>query len=327
LPGSLASMNIQEMVRELTRNGVVVTPDMLSRMRNEGPEAFSILLRPKDRARSLLTVKTRVPEALERMSASDFAAYYADRHRRLSSVLLKRMDVVSINKAGGFGEVSVAGMVKERSPQGFVLEDTTGEIQVISREQVSNDDVLGVRGAVREGKLLPAEIVWPDIHPEHKAAVLPETTILLSGSMEDAVSSSLDGLSLAFIRDGNKHLPEGAPSKLIACTTNPYSAGIVKGDVTFNLLAYAPPEAVSPSQAVEFLKKRHLGPRRERIRYRTDPFVIEPVPDLFWVISDSRHIESYRGVAIVMAPAGDAVIYDAGQGKARFERASAMSKA
>ncbi|MCK4714986.1 MAG: hypothetical protein KAT35_05385, partial [Candidatus Aenigmarchaeota archaeon] len=68
--------------------------------------------------------------------------------------------------------------------------------------------------------------------------------------------------------------------------------------------------------------RRHLLPDRKHIRSREDPYMIDNVPDLFWVISDQRHIGQYNGVTLVMSGEHDAVRFDAGTGKASFARSS-----
>ena len=110
-------MERQEFVRQLTRSGVLVTPDILERI------ASGEITRPEDVSAPArggggpkLSVVIKKHDGLERMSPQDFTAYYRNRYAGLRGILMKKMQAVSINKAGtGTGEVSVMGMVRERN--------------------------------------------------------------------------------------------------------------------------------------------------------------------------------------------------------------------
>ena len=100
-------MEQQDVVRELTKKGIIVTPEMFRKLREDGGPTTT----PKQLAapgpRTKLSVRTRVSETVERVSPEDFTTHYNNRYTRLKDVLLKKMDAVSIsNVGGGFSEVS-----------------------------------------------------------------------------------------------------------------------------------------------------------------------------------------------------------------------------
>jgi hypothetical protein len=289
-------MDRQARVRELTKKGILVTPEMLEGGCPAAPKEEGARATPPKQPRSRLSVRMARTEALSRMSADDFASFYNARYTGLRDILLKKMSALSINKAReSASAVSVIGMVREKTPQGFVLEDTTGEIPVMSSEDVGEDDVVGLKGSVREGRLFQGEIVWPDIPLSNGARFVPGMTLLLTASLDEGIRRAAGDISLMFIPDRPDAPPTGEDERrMITPLPNPCRATIHKDDRAFNLLIYRPGRPVSGQDALGMLRRRHLSPGRGEIYSRTDPFLIEPAPDLFWIISGERYIGDIR---------------------------------
>lgn len=323
-------MDRQAIVRELTKKGILVTPEMLDRggpgMTHEQATGQAQL--PKKQPKTRLSVKVARTEELPRMSADDFTSYYNSRYNGLRDILLKKMPALSINKAReSLSEVSVIGMVKEKTSQGFVLEDTTGEFPVVSSDDVREDDVVGVKGTVREGRLFQGESVWPDIPLSNGARFVPGMTLLLSTILDEGIRKAASDISLMFIPERPEtSLTEDEERRLITALPNPCHAAIRKDDKTFNLLIYQPSRPVSKQDALEMLRRRHLFPDKREISATADPYLIEPAPDLFWIISGERHTERYKGVTVIITGKNDAVKYNAETGEAVFT-GSAPSRA
>ncbi len=313
-------MDRQGVVRELTKRGVLVTPEMLE---GGGLEALHkhapIQTHAPKKALPKLSVKIRRAERLPQMSVEDFGSYYNARYAGLRDMILKRMPALSINKAReGFSDVSVVGMVKEKGPGGFVLEDTTGEIFVVSGDDVAGDDVVGVRGVIKEGRMFQKELMWPDVPANNVRKAVPGV-LLLSTFMDDIIRGVAGDFTLMFIpEEPNIEIADDEKRKLITRLPNPCAASINTEGSTFSLLIYTPTREVSLDDVVGFLKRRHLSPDKREISTKTDPYLIEPVPDLFWVISGERRVERYRGVTIIMTRKHDAVKYDTGTGEVSF---------
>jgi DNA polymerase II small subunit/DNA polymerase delta subunit B len=323
-------MDREAVVRELTKKGIIVTPEMLEEpglaIVQKQTGQIPVSRKPP---KTKLSVKVARPERLPRMSVDDFASYYNSRYSGLRDILLKKTPAVSINKAReSFSEVSVIGMVKERNSQGFVLEDTTGEIPVMSNDEVREDDVVGVKGAIREGRLFQKELVWPDIPTDNQTRSVPGMVLLLSTFLDENIRKASQDFSLMFIpeRPGTE-LTEEEDRKLITALPNPSPVSVNKKGTTFNLLIYNPGRPVPKQEVLEMLKRRHLSPDKREISTTTDPYLIEPVPDLFWIISGERHTERYRGVTVITTGKRDAVKYDAETGEAFFAYDSQPSQA
>ncbi len=317
-------MDRQAMVRELTKKGILVTPEMLEEARSgmlhkqATGQAHTPL--PEKQPKTRLSVKVTRTEGMPKMSADDFISYYNSRYNGLRDILLKKMSALSINKAReSFSEVSVIGMVKERNSQGFVLEDTTGEVPVVSSDEAREDDVVGVKGTIREGRLFQREIIWPDVPLGNGARFVPGMTLLLSTFLDENTRRAFQNFSLVFIPERPEtELTEEEERKLITTLPNPCSATINKENIKFHLLIYRPNRPVSKQEALEMLRRRHLSPDKREISTTTDPYLIEPVPDLFWIISEERHIERYKGVTVIITRKQDAVKYNAETGEACF---------
>jgi DNA polymerase II small subunit/DNA polymerase delta subunit B len=308
-------MDRRETVRMLTRKGIIVTPEVLERAERLGLDR-AVGAEAKASSKTKLSVLIRKTELVEMMSTNDFTTYYNNRYSGLKDILLKKMDAVSINKAAeGVSGVSVIGMVRERLPGGFRLEDATGEIDVVSGDVVNDDDVVGVNGVVKEGRLFQKELVWPDIPPTNKPA-FPDTTLLLTTFLDDDLRGVFDEFSLIFIY--GKAGADADDPRVIHGLPNPCFATIKKDGKEFTVLIYKPRDRIIPEQAAGYLKRRHLLPDRKHICSREDPYLIDHVPNLFWVISGQRHVGQYNGVALVMSMEHDAVTFDLGTGKAGF---------
>jgi len=260
----------QETVKKLIENGVLPTQDILKKIEKHGIE--SVLKKNKKHAE--MSIEKRAINALETLTPKDFFQYYTNKYEGIKSLLLKKMSAISINQAkNSFLPVSVIGMVQEKTPSGFILEDPTGRIEVISQEDsIKPDDVLGVAGPVREQKLFAEKIIWPDIPLTHKTKNIPITITL---SLEK--------------KDKNTIVPD----------TNPFWCDIWYGNEKITLLAYKPENEIEKQDAFELLKKRHLSPERNRITFVEDYFLIEPVPDVFWIIAQKEWSAIYKGVTVV----------------------------
>jgi DNA polymerase II small subunit/DNA polymerase delta subunit B len=310
-------MDKREIVRQLTQRGVLVTPEVLERIESGEIKAPDSQPATQPRERARLSATIRKTEKLKRMSPKDFVSYYSNRYNGLRKMLAEKMQAVSINRVGDITtEVAVIGMVRERNAQGFVLEDGTGEVSVASKDDVQEDDVVGVRGMVREGRIIQRELVWPDIPLSNRARSVPGLTLLLATFMNEKIRKAARDISLVFMH--GPAAPEETEGNIMTALPNPCHAVINREGSEFRMLIYRPESPISPKEAFMLLRKRSLPPAREEIPSAEDPYLIDPVPDIFWVLSDRRHVERYKGVTIVMTGGHDAVKYDAGTGESFF---------
>lgn len=310
-------MDEQEIVKDLTKRGMVVTPEMLKRIRSGEPPTTTPKTKPPPTRG--LSVRISGPTTKNRMSVKDVVSYYNKRYALLRDLLLKKMPAVSINKlADNPGEASTIGMVKARSKHGFTLEDITGEIDVVDGEPVRDDDVVGVRGAVKEGRLFASSLVWPDVEQKEKTPL--DTKLLLTTSLEGGLMDVVGDFGVVLVTGKPApDIPEEVRPRVFGGLPNPCVATISKAGKELVVLIYHPKEQVTLQDAVGMLRRRHLMPARSEIfTSDTDPYMIELTPDLFWVVSDNTHIDDYRGVRVVMGGKAGAVKLDASTGEVFF---------
>lgn len=316
-------MQPEQILRKLTEKGILVTPGMMEGIRS-GELSYESITgsppgKPSPGRKHMLSVKTKNTARMERMSPQDFIKYYNNRFDGVKAILLKKMDAVSINKlADGFSDVSVIGMVRERIPHGFVVEDATGDIEVVSKEPVQDDDILGAVGTVKEGKLFASQIIWPDVPLKNGASFIPGLTFLLTTSPDENIRRIASGFGLVFFPGGDAALFPGNEKRIICDIMSPSHITITKEGKEFRILFYKPPGKASKDEAVSYLKKRHLLPDKKEISSTSDPFLLDPVPDLIWIVGGERSIERYKGATIIISGTDDSIRYDAGTGQASF---------
>lgn len=240
-------MDKKELVARALERGHLLAPSLLE---NLSPHEIGTIQGKE----IVLTQKT--------VTVDDVTHYYQEKYASLKAILEKKLTPVSIsNSTKTQGKATVLGMVRELTPHGFVVEDLTGGIDVVTTKKVAPKDVVGVVGTVREGKLIEDEIIYPDI-PLPKGAK-PKTTIYLTPTEA---------------RVGDERHP-------LATSPDAFIVGGVK------VLFFK-----GRGNPLEWLKKRHLP---EDITFLTKESLITTVPDVLVVFTDENRASMYKGVVIV----------------------------
>ena len=298
----------QHILEQFLKEGVLLSPDalekiteanaeqMLERARSSRSLVFSMQETMEGRRQETPSgqqpehsLEVRKVQRKQKLSAQDFAKYYNARFEGLRGMLLRKMDgVMSVSNARkSASQVTTIGMMRETTPRGFIIEDTTGWAEVITKaEDVVPDDVIAVKGAVKEEKIFAEELVWPDISMSHKHS-RPDIDIILS-EKDGHKGMAVITPEAVFDLFGKKHsLP------------NPGWVTITKDGTAVTILVYRPGKPATQKEVLGWLKRRHLFPSREQIRGTEDPFLIEPIPDVVWIVQAEKFKESYKGVIIV----------------------------
>lgn len=320
----------EELVKRALDAGILLTPEMLDslddqkleRMILESKQKKTVLADKEPTSRSKLLIKMGRVIPKQEMMTEDFTKYYNNKYDGIKNILLKKMDAVSINKVRDtYDEVSLIGMVREVTPNGFILEDQTGEIEILSPDPVDVDDVVGVKGSSREGKLLANEIVWPDISLSNQLKKISNISLLLTTKVTPKSRSMIHSSSFTLIPDlEDADLNEKETGRVMTKFTNPTTITISSTGNEMNILVYTPEEDVGQEKAKEFLKKRHLSPGRNKITGPDDHFLINTVPDILWLVSPKRFLENYKGVTIISCKAPDAAIANLGTREVEFKQ-------
>ena len=248
---SIEAGNIDSMIKDMKARGVVfVTEDDLERKARFAIKEF------------------QQPKALK---PADLAGAYIARYNALRGLLAKKVDAVSISNASSRGEVTVIAMVRELLPGGFVAEDLTGELEVSSSFDVARDDVVGVKGVVREGKLYASEVLMPEAPIQKPNRLDADVSLSLAGS----------GGSIGF----------GSESRSFSF---PAMITLSKG---IKILAYKPAAPIEQKDVVSMLRKRSIDAAYG------ESSVIEPVPDIFWVAQEPEWRQGHKGVLLISGKA------------------------
>jgi|GEM_PF-745163 len=239
-----------------------------------------------------ISITIRELEQKNTLSTEDFVGYYNNKHNTIRDMLLRKVNAVSINKTNNHGTVTIIGMVRELTQNGLIIEDATGHAEVfggrdiIRDMNISEDDVLAITGNMREGKVFLKEITLPDVPLTHPVGELDAT---ISFSERAPKTQDTDVVCTPDSINNNKN----------TALPNPAWINIKKQGKSIKLLVYKPKKDATLSNAIESLKKRHLSPERSQIRGPDDPFLIDPIPDVFWFITKEKGHKAYKGVTIV----------------------------
>jgi len=262
-------MKKEEIVKKLLDRGLMLSPETISSITDDNIDQYI------DEKEDELKISMREVKENKKLTVQDFVEYYNSRFNGLKNILLKKVDAISINKLKKvYSDVSIIGMVKEMTSKGFVIEDPTGSIEAVSDKEVNTDDVIGIKGSVRENKIFVKELSYPDIPLNREV--------------------NKEGVKLE-LKDKKLKINE----KTVAIKQNPAWIEIINGKNKTIVLVYGPPEDMEIKKAVEFLKKRHLCPDRKQIKSKEDVFLIDPVPDIFYFIVKEKGKYIYKGVTII----------------------------
>ncbi|MFH1445517.1 MAG: hypothetical protein ABIF08_03495 [Nanoarchaeota archaeon] len=213
-----------------------------------------------------------------KMEPKDFINYYNKKYSGIRDLLIRKLNAVSINKAKELTSTSnIIGMIKERTQNGFIMEDQTGSLEIITNNDLLIGDVICIIGTSREGKFLVKEVVYPDIPLTHKPNIVDTEISLLKN--KDDWSISINSTTKSVV----------VPAKI----------KIKRNSSEIVILVFKPEKPIMQDVAVEFLKKRHLSPSRNEIKYDEDIFIIDPIPDILWLVGEEEYVKNYKGVTIV----------------------------
>lgn len=255
-------MNKHDLIQKFFSKGILLSPGVLEHVLEE----HLSLEHPPLILTSLPTpFQVEYPEERKTLTVQDISHFYLEKYKGIQQILLEKISPLSIsNAAKKFEEVSLIGIVRERTPSGYIVEDQTGWMDVFSSSSPPNGDVLGIVGYVREGKLFEKERIYPDV-PLPKDIKTPDLTFFLKKDGQE-ISCGSQRLSL-----------QKCPAKI-------QFQGV---EIIF---------AQGGDHPLEWLKKRHLP---EKITSPSDFYLIDHIPDILWVLSQKDFVDIYKGVLIV----------------------------
>ncbi len=292
-------MDKKEIIKKLIEKGIIPTPENIKKATENGFEFLSAEKvsgerKPVEKRKDEIEFFVKEAREKEKISAADVANFYKNRYEKIRKILLEKVDAVSINKLKNiFSEVSVIGMVSEKTQSGFLLEDLTGQIEVVSKEEVDLDDVIAVKGYVRENKIFATEIIYPDIPFNRKIGKI-KASVLLTRKVENTKSVN----DVDIIITPREIINE---ERKIDITNNPAFIKLKKGNDELSLLIFEKNKDVEMNEPLSILKKRYFPIKRNEIKWSIDPNIIEEVPDIFWITSKDSKFKVHKGVLLIFA--------------------------
>ncbi|MBI2675405.1 MAG: hypothetical protein HYX24_03035 [Candidatus Aenigmarchaeota archaeon] len=285
-------MQKHEIVRRFLDEGILISPQLLASLENENlEEAISeakAVNAPVFSSKKPYEVSIQKNEIRGKLEPADMASFYKSKYEGIRDLLKNRVDAVSINRLGNvFGDTAAIGMVSELFPNGFVIEDTTASIQVISKERPDIDDVIAVKGAVRENRIFASEVIYPDIPILRKIKSLSMSIAFLEAGQQAAAD-----IRFSF-----------EPADACKLIPNPAHIRVKKDGESMYIVAYQPPSEIGIRKAAELLKKRHLMLDKSQIKAGSDCFILREEPDIVWIMSRTSEKLVYKGTLVVCGPA------------------------
>jgi hypothetical protein len=285
----------EEFVRELLKRGHLISPNALKKTNTKNIEELTqqktiVLLEKQPETQPTLTIEKY--EEKKDLTTKDFLEYYTKKYEAIREVLLRKTDSISVNKAAKSQyPVTTTGMVRELLPTGFVFDDPTGEITVVSKNHnLCTGDVAAVSGTAREGKLFADQIILPDIPLTNTINRIENTNLFLSYSQKGLPSLKPHDILVTNPPTKHKMSASGIPNPAWITISGP-------GRVT--LLTYKPESEAGKEEALQFLRKRYITPNKPVITKGRDPFLLVPPPDIFWIVSGRNWSQSYKGITVV----------------------------
>jgi len=296
-------MDAEEIVKACLQLGVLVSGEDLKRIEaGLSVEDFiasktqAVMPEVDDGKQSKLTYRLRKTKQ-DIITPADIIEQEKNRYEAVKGMLLSKTSAISISNArDGAASVTLIGVVRQKGESGFVLEDFTGEIEVVcdGDKNVDEDDVISVRGAVKNGKLVCKDVIYPDVPLLRPIGRIEASLLLMPKPAKPAAAVD------AVLSTG----PVETETKNIVIEASPSHLNLYKSGGKVSVIFYRTADEMTQQQAINMLKKRSLK-KGKGIAADAGAYLIDPVPDILWIAGKGQDwIETYKGVTIVHSPEG-----------------------
>jgi DNA polymerase II small subunit/DNA polymerase delta subunit B len=304
-------MDKKGILKKFFESGVLLTPRALEKIddsnadffhkksqENSGP-VFSL----DNIEKETLKVVVKKTAQKEKITPQDLAEYYKNKYNGTKRLLLEKIrQPISIkNSARQIVDVGLIAMVRELTPTGFLIEDGTGKLEVLSKKHtVAEDDVVGLVGSIKEGgTLVEKEIIFPDVPDNNRIKKIERAKILLAEE-PDVCNTNVDYIIAIRAKETTKNV--------ITNLTNPAKISFSRGNNEIVVVVYDPQKNTTLQEATQYLVKRHLSPTMELVKDTEDHFLLDPPPDILWVLSENKWAKTYKGITVLSCGSGSALI-------------------
>src|SRR3989338_3777666 len=162
-------MSKELVVGRFLQEGFLVSPKLLDQIPEDNLDSIltsiklsnDLIIENLEAQKEEVEFKIKNYKEKNKLKTSDFVEYYSKKYTVLSDIISKKLNPISIDKAKGFSESSIIGMVYEHTNSGLVVEDPTGKIEVrCSRDNILLNSVLGFTGKIKEGIMVAEKIIY-----------------------------------------------------------------------------------------------------------------------------------------------------------------------
>lgn len=314
-------MNI---VKEFLKRGYLISPQILSQIKEEDVDKLISKLSPKDviltkELYQFLTKKTKIKVLYEYKKKGGvrkidyFIDFYNNRLKILRPFLEKKIktnDILLINKLSYGTNATIIGMIRDVRENGFEIEDSTGHIGCISDEKLLEDEVVALKGTVKREGFIVEKIYYPDIPLTNKVNLTKDDCFV-------AFTNNLNSLShipqYIFTFNKSRKINE-IKSEIITTKDNSNSPNVhslgepflvtTNGIKIYTLKITWLEEVKKKLERNDtkeiittLLKKRHFLPYKF---IEGDPYLLEQIPDIILIdgLNDPFFL-NYKGVSII----------------------------
>lgn len=274
-------MKKEHIVEKFLEQGLLLSPRILDNIEENNIEnVFSLAKKSENFIiteidKPEIDFKIEKNENKEKLRPKDFIEYNKEKYDFLKNIISKKIKPISIDKISSFKEISVICFVLEKTNNGYLVEDSTGKIEIKTEAKILINSVLGFTGKIRENFLFVEKIIYPDIPLENK---VKKCDLKIQFSKKPKKTENLTITQSNEKTENTLNLP------------NPGRVKINK----INILAYEPEKKLTKEEAVNFLKYRFI-PGNQPLK----TFLIKTIPDIFWINQKQSWIENYKGITIL----------------------------
>lgn len=312
----------KDFLKELTELGILIepkaieilkdNPDLLDKIKKLENKPFIVTEEFLGKMLGQTDFKLKILSKEDKVfySIKDFTDIYVKKYTILKNYLVKRLElktIVSIAHVTNNEETSVIGLVKTKTNDFAEIEDTTGIIKIIPKEEakekfnnIKEDDVLGVHGIVKDNIIIADNIIWPDVPINYiKKTELPIKVIFINNvKITDQIITKFQNRNNYFI--------------LINCENQENFLNIYKNKTMSTNLeepAYMEIDNLTILLAKDINSLDSI--KRRYFKSKLFDFVIEPIPDVFFVTTNENKTENYKGVILISSKPNSIVEIDA----------------
>ncbi|MFP4045829.1 MAG: hypothetical protein ACLFS3_02105 [Candidatus Aenigmatarchaeota archaeon] len=254
-----------------------------------------------------------------KVHVSDFTEFYHQRFDFLKNEVKDKLDVEEITSIDRLnsGEASVIGMVRDVNEE-VILEDKTGKLHLKTKENLLEDEVIGVKGDVMrngdEVRMIAKKIFYPDVPLRKEVNKMDQNLkgLFVSDLREDMMDKVGDmNVDYIFVTGELDVVPKKIPVISLS-KKHKHDENVISGedplwlelgglrillhdgkvvDKMKNKLG-----ADQTKTMISLLKKRHLKPYE--MHSLEDKYFLKEIPDIIHIRGEAA-MANYKGVTLL----------------------------